>query len=216
MTQVVDSLASAQGRQLSQWLPPPDGSARSAAVLVLFGAGADGQGDVLLIERAATMRSHAGQVAFPGGAVDPGDGGAAAAALREAHEETGLNPAGIDVVVTLPELYLPPSGFAVTPVVGWWREPSPIHAEAVQEVAEVVRVPLPELLDPRNRFSTRLVTGHVGPGFEAGGLFVWGFTAGLLSRMLALAGLERPWDATVVRPVPASQLAVPLDQVVQP
>lgn len=210
MHQIAGVAGSTRAEELSRWLPPPEAVRRRAAVLMLFGAGTDGTGDVLMLERAATMRSHAGQVAFPGGAVDPTDAGPEAAALREAHEETGLDPAGVDVVGVLPELFLPPSGFSVTPVVAWWREPSPIHAEAVEEVAAVLRVPLPELLDPANRFSTRVLWGHRGPAFQAGGLFVWGFTAGLLSRVLSLAGLERPWSAHLERPVPESQLTGPL------
>lgn len=206
MEQVAGVVATATREQLSPWLPPQDVSAREAAVLLLFGPGEDGAGDVLLLERAATMRSHAGQVAFPGGAIDPQDEGPAAAALREAWEETGLDPAGVDVLGSLPSMYLPPSQFQVTPVVGWEREAAPVHARAVEEVARVVRAPLPELLDPRNRFSTRLATGDVGPGFEVSGLFVWGFTAGLLARVLHLAGLERPWDAGVRREVPGAQM----------
>lgn len=213
MCRVEGVVGSVRGEQLSRWLPPADAAPRRAAVLMLFGPGEAGEGEVLLLERAATMRSHAGQVAFPGGAVDLTDAGPVEAALREAREETGLDPAGVDVVGTLPELYLPPSRFAVTPVVGWWREPSATHAEAVEEVARVVRVPLPDLLDPENRFSTRLSSGHIGPGFEAAGLFVWGFTAGLLSRVLSLAGLERPWDATRRRRVPDSQLGGLVDAV---
>ena len=73
------------------------------------------------------------------------------------------------------------------------------------EVARVARVPLPELLDPANRFSTEL-RGFRGPGFTAGGLFVWGFTAGLLSRLLDVAGIGEPWDQDRVLPVPAAQL----------
>lgn len=210
MEQVAGVVATATRPQLSRWSPPPDGSARRAAVLLLFGPGASGAGDVLLLERAADMRSHAGQVAFPGGAIDPQDAGPQAAALREAQEETGLDPAGVDVVGTLPAMYLPPSRFEVTPVVGWEPVPAPVHARAVEEVARVVRVPLPDLLDPRNRFSTRLSTGDVGAGFEVAGLFVWGFTAGLLARVLYLAGLERPWDADVHRTVPGDQMLASL------
>ncbi|HEU0103563.1 MAG TPA: CoA pyrophosphatase [Mycobacteriales bacterium] len=210
MQQVADVVATATRSQLSPWQLPQDGSTRQAAVLLLFGPGQGGTGDVLLIERAATMRSHAGQVAFPGGAVDPEDAGPQAAALREAWEETGLDPAGVDVVGSLPPLYLPPSRFEVTPVVGWWRQPSAVHARAVDEVARVVQVPLPELLDPANRFSTRLAVGDVGPGFEASGLFVWGFTALLLARVLQLAGLEQPWDEGLRREVPGAQMLASL------
>ena len=187
--------------QLSGFLPPADGSARPAAVLLLFGECAHGP-DVLLIERAHALRSHAGQVAFPGGAVDPGDDGPVGAALREAEEETGLSAAGVEVFGLLPALWLPPSNFAVTPVLAWWREPSTVRVVDPREVASVHRVALAALLDPANRFSIRHPSGVVGPAFEASGLLVWGFTAGLLSRLFRHVGWERPWDASQVRELP--------------
>lgn len=183
--------------QLSRFVPPPEGG-RESAVLILFGEGPDGP-DLLLIQRSSTMSSHPGQPAFPGGALDPEDDGVVAAALREAEEETGLDPSGVDVFATLPALWLPPSGFVVTPVVGWWRAPSPVGVVDPGEVESVARVPLSELLDPANRCSVRHPSGFTGPGFAVRGMLVWGFTAGLLSRLLALSGLERPWDENLVR-----------------
>ena len=183
--------------QLSRFVPPPEGG-RESAVLILFGEGAEGP-DLLLIQRSSTMSSHPGQPAFPGGALDPEDDGVVAAALREAVEETGLDASGVDVFATLPALWLPPSGFVVTPVLGWWREPSPVGVVDPGEVESVTRVPLEELLDPANRCSVRHPSGFTGPGFAVRGMLVWGFTAGLLSRPLALSGFERPWDASVMR-----------------
>ena len=139
--------------QLSRFLPPEEGG-RESAVLVLFGEGPDGP-DLLLIQRATTVSSHPGQPAFPGGAVDDTDADVVAAALREAEEETGLDPSGVDVFATLPALWLPPSGFVVTPVLGWWRAPSPVGVVDPGEVESVVRVPVAELLDPANRVSVR-------------------------------------------------------------
>jgi 8-oxo-dGTP pyrophosphatase MutT (NUDIX family) len=195
-------VAGARAEDLSRFLPPP-GHRRRSAVLMLFGPEADGGGpDVLLTERSATMRSHPGQVSFPGGAFDPGDDGAVACALREAAEETGLGPAGVEVLGTLPAVYLPVSDHAVTPVVGWWREPTPVAAVDPAEVARAVRVPVRELLDPAARVLVTHPSGWVGPGFEASGLFVWGFTAGLLDRLFALAGWERPWDRGRLVPAP--------------
>ena len=184
----------------------PATGGRDSAVLLLLGE-QDGDGpDVLLIERATTLRSHAGQPAFPGGSLDPGDAGPVGAALREAAEETGLDPAGVDVLGCAPALYVPPSGYVVTPVVGWWRAPTRVWVRDPLEVASVHRVPLSELLDPANRVCVRHPSGYVGPAFTVRGLLVWGFTGGLLSRLLALAGLERPWDATRTVDLPPAQL----------
>jgi 8-oxo-dGTP pyrophosphatase MutT (NUDIX family) len=187
--------------QLSRFLPPPTGG-RASAVLMLFGDGPAGP-EVLLIERASTMRSHAGQPAFPGGATDPEDNGPVATALREAAEEVGLDPASVTVLSPLPALWLPPSGFVVTPVLAWWHAPHPVEPRDAAEVAAVVRVPVAHLVEPANRMQVRHPSGYVGPAFDVAGLLVWGFTAGLLDKVLAVAGWERPWDRSRLRPLPA-------------
>jgi ADP-ribose pyrophosphatase YjhB (NUDIX family) len=142
-------------------------------------------------------------VAFPGGAVDPDDDGVVEAALREAQEETGVDPGGVEVFGTLPALFLPVSDFVVTPVLAWWREPSPVGVVDEAEVASVHRVLLSDLLDPANRFQVSHPSGYVGAAFGVADLLVWGFTAGLLDRLLRLAGWERPWDRAQVRELPA-------------
>jgi 8-oxo-dGTP pyrophosphatase MutT (NUDIX family) len=199
---VAEAAAKIRPQDLSRFLPPDDG-ARDSAVLILLGMGPDGP-DLLLIERAHDMRSHAGQPAFPGGQVEPGDGGPVAAALREAAEETGLEPRGIDVFATLPTLWLPYTNHAVTPVLAWWREPSPVSVVDPAEVASVHRVPIAELTDPANRVRVRHPSGYLGPGFTVRGLLVWGFTAGLIDRLLWLVGWERPWDVGRVVDLPES------------
>jgi 8-oxo-dGTP pyrophosphatase MutT (NUDIX family) len=205
---LADATRAVRPEDLSRFLPPDEGG-RESAVLMLFAgdeAGGLEAADVLLIERSHGLRSHAGQVAFPGGGIDPGDDGPVAAALREAAEETGLDPAGVAVVGTLPALFLPVSDYVVTPVLGWWRHPSPVSVVDEVEVASVHRVRLADLLDPRNRFQTRHPSGFTGAAFDVAGLYVWGFTAGLLDRMLRLAGWERPWDRTRVEDLPAEVL----------
>jgi 8-oxo-dGTP pyrophosphatase MutT (NUDIX family) len=205
---LVDGAATIAPEELSRFLPPPEGG-RESAVLILFGEGRDGP-DLLLIERSSHLRSHAGQPAFPGGAIDPEDDGPTAAALREAVEETGLDPAGVDVLATLPALWLPPSGFVVTPVLAWWREPSTVSAVDQTEVAAVVRVPIAELADPTNRFRVNHPSGWIGPAFAVRDLLVWGFTAGLVDKLLMLGGWEQPWNYDDVRLLPDDVSALAL------
>ncbi|WP_369052668.1 NUDIX hydrolase [Kineococcus terrestris] len=165
--------------------------ARDAAVLVLFADGPAGP-EVLLTERAGTLRQHSGQVAFPGGRADPGDADPAATALREAAEETGLDPAGVDVVGQVPALLLSHSRHAVTPVVAHWRAPGPVGVRDPAEVSRVERVPLAELHAPGARRRLRGPGGYTGPAFAVRGLLVWGFTAEVLVRVLALGALDVP------------------------
>ncbi len=188
----IDSVRGIHRRDLSPFGPPAGVATRSSAVLILFGE-ADRGPDVLLIQRAADMRSHPGQPAFPGGSVDPTDAGPVAAALREAQEETGLEPAGVSVAHVLPDLWLPPSGFTVTPVIGFWRSPVPVRAVDAAEVARAERIPVAALVCPENRVTVVHPSGYRGPGFTVAGMLVWGFTASLLDRLLELAGWAQPW-----------------------
>jgi len=166
--------------------------ARRGAVLMLFGQGPTGP-DLLLTERAATMRSHAGQPAFPGGAIDPGED-AVEAALREGFEETGLIPSSVLPAALFPELYLPPSGFRVRPVLAYWLEPGVVAPVDPAETASVARVPVADLADPSNRGVVRHSSGFIGPAFRVADLVVWGFTAALVDVLLELGGWTRPWD----------------------
>ena len=195
---VVRAVETVEPLQLSRFLPPEDGAGRQSAVLVLFGEGERGP-ELLLMERAGSLRSHAGQPSFPGGALDPEDGdpkadGPLRAALREAEEETGLDPSGVQIFGVLPKLYIPVSGFVVTPVMGWWREPSPVSAVDPAETARVFRVPVADLADPANRATCLHPSGFRGPAFLVQDALVWGFTAGLIDKILHFAGWERPWD----------------------
>lgn len=192
--------------------PPPPDPPRRSAVLLLFGGRHEVDGttqglDVVLTERSARMRSHAAQVAFPGGHVDPDDDGPIGAAVREAEEEVGVRPDSVEVVDALPPLYLTPSQMAVTPVLAWWSRPHPIGVIDDREVARVVRADVAHLLDPANRFTVTGPGGYRGPGFDVDGLFVWGFTATLLAHVLDVAGLDPGWDDSVHRPLPHRLLA---------
>ncbi|SJM61076.1 CoA pyrophosphatase [Gulosibacter sp. 10] len=199
--------------------PLVDAPLRKSAVLMLFGpspepsAGASGSAsggdglDVLLTRRSPRMRHHPGQIAFPGGGIEPADDGPEAAALREAAEETGVDPHGIEMLGSLPEVYLPVSNNLVTPVLGWWRTPGETVADA-RETVEVARVSVARLLDPGCRGTSVLEFGgavHRGPAFRFRqhdeDRIVWGFTGILLSTVFELAGWERPWDASRIIPV---------------
>ncbi len=192
---------------LTRFMPPEGSDARRGAVLMLFGEGPDG-GDLLLTERAHHMRSHPGQISFPGGSIDQGET-PREAALREAWEETGVEPAGVHVFAELPELWLPPSNFAVTPVLGWWHEPTPVSAVDPDEVHQVFRVPISELVDPEHRIAVRHPTGWVGPGFLIGGekdVILWGFTAGIIARLFDFVGWTTPVRDAPMRDLPAHML----------
>ena len=188
--------------------------ARRAAVLILFGvldnvpaeSGkplAPADLDVLLLERAHTLDDHPGQVAFPGGGIDP-DESPIAAALREAEEETGVNPVGVEVLGALPELELPRGNYLVTPVLGWWTAPSPVHVVDYGESAQVFRVPVRDLLDPENRAMatiTRLSQTFQSPAFTVKDVVVWGFTGMILDELFDQLGWSVPWDQTRLHPL---------------
>ncbi|WP_295033504.1 CoA pyrophosphatase [uncultured Microbacterium sp.] len=192
-----------------------DADAHPASVLILFGRLDDEDADsaattvpadldVLLQRRAATLSSHPGQVSFPGGRREPDDADAAATALREAQEETGLDPVGVEVLATLPALPLAVSNFLVTPVLGWWRSPSRVAAVDHAETVEVFRVPVATLLDPATRYTSTLTRGGMtfrGPAFDVDGTIVWGFTAMVLDAVFDAAGWTLPWDRSDERPI---------------
>ncbi|WP_374202520.1 CoA pyrophosphatase [Curtobacterium sp. VKM Ac-2922] len=202
---------------------PAAESPRQAAVLMLFGVLDDVPSDhraadaavaqdldVLLLARATTLRAHPGQVAFPGGRLDPGDADATAAALREAHEETGLDPTGVEVLGAMPAVPLAFSRHLVTPVLGWWQHPSPVRVVDEGESAAVFRAPVADLLDPTHRGVTVLrQDGREwrGPAFtidtDTGRHVVWGFTASLLDALFTRLGWEEPWDRQHEVPLPA-------------
>ena len=153
-----------------------------------------GEPDLLIVQRSPWLRRHAGQPAFPGGAIEAADHGPVGAALREAAEEAGVDPAGVEVLAVLPELYIARSGFSVTPVLAWWHSPVPVAAAVDGEVTAAVRVRLADLADPAKRLRVRHPSGSAGPAFRLHGMLVWGFTAALVDMLLALGGWERPWD----------------------
>ncbi len=193
---------------LTRFMVPDDADGvRRSAVLMLFGEGPDGP-DLLLTERAHHMRSHPGQVSFPGGSIDPGET-PEQTALREAQEETGLDPAGVEVFAELPELWLPPSNFAVAPLLAWWRDPSPVSVLSPDEVHAVWRVPISELRDPAHRITVLGPRGWRSPGFLIGDdkdVILWGFTGGIVARLFEFLGWIDDLPDAPERELPAYML----------
>ena len=183
----------------------PGIGARPAAVLILIGDGPDGP-EIMFVERAADMRTHAGQIAFPGGAAEDGDHDLADTALREAAEETGVDRSGIEVLGVLPPAHLDVSGFDVTAVIAWWRKPSPVDVIDTREAASIDIVPVAVLTDPNHRAQVHHPSGYAGPAFEVNGHLIWGLTAHLLDGVLDLAGWQRPWNRRRELPIPARYL----------
>lgn len=179
---------------------------RPAAVLIALADGPladDPQGArIVLVEKDARLRTHAGQVAFPGGAIEASDPSPVAGALREADEEVGLPPSEVEVLGVLPPAYVRASDFAVTAVVGHWPTPRLLVPVDVREIAAVHSVPVEVLLDPANRLTWTHPAGFSGPGFVVGDLFIWGFTAYLLDGLFDLAGWTAEWDRERVSDIP--------------
>ena len=184
---LVHAVAAARPEELSRNDPVPDTAAeRQAAVLIRIATDrADGP-DVLLQQRAPKLRDHAGEVAFPGGAREDGDAGPPATAIREAAEETGVDPAAVEPLILLPRLHIPPSRFDVTGVLAHWRTPSPVSAIDPGDTQRVMRVPFTALADPENRIMLSTRFGWQGPAFVLDGAVVWGTPARSSPRCSAL------------------------------
>lgn len=185
--------------------PPPEG--RVGAVLVLLEDTAEGP-RVVLTRRRRDMRSHPGQVSFPGGRLDPGES-VEEAALREAREEIGLRAHTVEMVGVGPKFYIPPSRFWVVPVLARWRQPHPL-TENPWEVDEVLEVPLTQLLDrSRWRHAPLSLRGSTW-AWQLDADVLWGATAVVMGLLLDTAvegwsdGLQphelgeefavRPWE----------------------
>ena len=166
-------------REAARSLPPCAPIAPAAVlVAVIERAGAL---SVLLTRRAERLARHAGQVSFPGGRADPGDGTPQRTALREAEEEVGLPAGRVEIAGRLDD-YLVGTGYRITPVVGLVSEP-PAFAPDAREVAEVFEVPLPFVLEPANYRRDRLTIKGVDRRFYVlpyGAYHIWGATAAIL------------------------------------
>jgi 8-oxo-dGTP pyrophosphatase MutT (NUDIX family) len=174
-------LREALRRHLSERSPRrlPLASTKAAAVLLpLFERG--GEIHVWLVRRPTSMRSHAGQVAFPGGKSDAADDSLRATALRETHEELGIDPARVDVLGALDDVHTYVSGFTISPWVGWLA-PETAVVPSANEVARAFAAPLRTFFEP---------PGGAPPfvGWTIEGELVWGATAAILRGFVAILG----------------------------
>lgn len=156
---------------------------KPAAVLVLFIERPENEGGpaMLFTQRTAHLTDHAGQISFPGGRVEDGDAHVAATALRETHEETGIDVADIEILGELP-FYTTGTGYSITPVVGW-SGPVDAYRPDPTEVAECFEVPARFLTDTRNhRIEQAMYKGRMRSYYAIPYMhrYIWGATAGML------------------------------------
>lgn len=167
-------------------------SRKKSAVLMLLSGTGPADSRILLTHRTPTMRTHSGQIAFPGGRIDPEDRGPVDCALREAWEETGLDRRTVTPLAQLDPVGIRATGNPVVPILGLWHEPKPMRIVSPLENDDIFQAPLTDLINPDNRFLVRKGDWS-GPAFWHRGYVIWGFTGGLLSAMIRAAGWEKPW-----------------------
>ncbi|GAC1566977.1 MAG: CoA pyrophosphatase [Ktedonobacteraceae bacterium] len=166
--------------------------ARKAAVLIgLFEH--EGEATRVFIRRASTMRSHSGEIAFPGGSVDQGDESPVWTALREAQEEIGLHPARVEVLGVMPPVFTVVSNFLITPVVAYLPQgPGTLRMEP-GEVADLLLLPLQGLADPAITHTEEWTRGGLARSvyfYDYGSYRVWGATARMLNALLGLLNVS--------------------------
>jgi 8-oxo-dGTP pyrophosphatase MutT (NUDIX family) len=172
--------------------PTPDPGERLAAVLAVLIE--EPEPALLFTERAATLSRHPGEVSFPGGLTEPQDAGLVATALRETHEEIGLDPALPDVLGALPPIHTFVSGVLVTPFVAVIGS-LPALRESRAEIARVLTVPTLTLaaLEEQRELSREGSRVFRGWWYETGDATIWGATGFMLHAFLEHARRRAPW-----------------------
>lgn len=159
---------------------------QSGVLLLIFQEGKSKK--LVLIRRPVTMKNHAGQIAFPGGKMEPQDNGIVETALRESKEEIGIAPEKVRVIGTLSPVYVQVSNFVIHPVVGWYDSQPDFKMEAT-EVANVHIISIEDMLLPSSLtiHNVETLSGLLSvPGFSIDGLFIWGATAMILTEFLEI------------------------------
>ncbi len=183
---------------MARRIPPSDGNARRAAVLVPLLLDPEGV-EIVYTVRKGHLNDHAGQISFPGGSLEPGDDSLLNTALREAKEEIDLGREMVEVIGELEEMYIPPSNFRVSPYVGLLPHEAEFTIDP-REVEEVFTVPLRDLLSSSNFQKvlwTRDGREYEVPVFAVAGYEVWGATAAMTAALLSRLG----WKPSAQPPV---------------
>lgn len=186
--------SSAQGPANETWTRDPDGAAAPTVPAAVLAPIVDAPSGPFLVltRRAGDLRKHGGEISFPGGRVDQGESDLEAA-LREAHEELGIDPGGVDILGHLPSVLTTVSGYLIAPWVG--VIPRSAFVPNPREIAEVLEVPLELLLEPGARRDQRFITKGVmrrSPAFDVGAHVVWGATGRILAGLLDLLAEPTP------------------------
>ncbi|WP_411031762.1 NUDIX hydrolase [Spongiimicrobium sp. 3-5] len=165
-------------------------NAKKAGVMALFYPNTDHFTHLLLILRKTYKGVHSNQIGFPGGKVELQDADILATALRETHEEVGVDPQHVEVIRSLTQLYIPPSNFDVQPYIGLYKNVRPFSVQET-EVEALVEVSLTDFMDDKKIINQRLTTSYSDekipvPAFILNGYTVWGATAMMLSEIKEL------------------------------
>jgi 8-oxo-dGTP pyrophosphatase MutT (NUDIX family) len=185
-------------RELLNLSPPADAIQSSVMVLLYPSAG---RIRLVLMLRPEYPGIHSGQISFPGGKSEDTDDSLIYTALREAREEIGIDPVRVQIIGQLTEMYIPPSNFMVTPVVGYQTSPPQFKADP-KEVARIIEINLEDLLDEKN-MKLKKIRLRPGlplkvPSYFIDGNVVWGATAMILSELkqVALEIMDPHWNNT--------------------
>lgn len=161
---------------------------QAAVLVLLYPSDKNDELCIPLIKRASDSSVHSKQISFPGGKCEPQDNDVVATALREAKEEIGIIPQKINVVGTLSNLYIPPSNFNVTPIVGYSLT-EPVFKPDISEVERILKIPLQFFIDDENKTTATLFAGNPKveiecPAWIYDGEIIWGATAMILSELI--------------------------------
>jgi 8-oxo-dGTP pyrophosphatase MutT (NUDIX family) len=172
----------------------PEKATRSSVLILLFPGRESNLPTFVVMLRPTYDGIHSGQISLPGGRYETEDHNLMHTALREAHEETGMDPRKVKIIGRLTELYIPPSNYLVQPFIGYTTE-APLFTPQPEEVEELIEIEATQLLDKNNVVQKEISVGgkHITvPSFLIRGTTVWGATAMILNEfreILAKTGL---------------------------